>query len=202
MTVTLRPITEENFRAVIELEVRAEQSTFVAPNVRGLAETHVHPHAQPRAVYSGDDLVGFVLFHPAGDEPAVHCIVRLMIDQRFQGRGLGRRALEAAVGWIGREHGADRVRLSVDPENEQARAALPVRGFRGDRRSGRRRDRDGARSPAVHGSAAGVASTTPDHSVGSLTTMKLPASSGSTWAAPGRSGGRSGPASVQDLAMT
>ena len=35
MTVTLRPITEENFQAVIELEVRPEQAAFVAPNVRG-----------------------------------------------------------------------------------------------------------------------------------------------------------------------
>ena len=129
MTVTLRPITEDNFQAVIELEVRPEQSTFVAPNVRGLAETYIHPLARPWAVYSGADLVGFVLLHPADDEPAVHCIVRLMIDQRFQGRGLGRRALEAAVGLIVREHAADRVRLSVAPENEPARALYRSAGF-------------------------------------------------------------------------
>lgn len=129
MTVTLRRVTEENFQAVIKLEVRPDQSTFVAPNVRGLAETHIHPHAQPRAVYSGDDLVGFVLIHPADDDPAVHCIVGLMIDQRFQGRGLGRQALEAAIGWIAREHRAARVRLSVVGENEQARGLYRSAGF-------------------------------------------------------------------------
>jgi hypothetical protein len=40
MTVELRPITGENFHAVIKLEVLPEQSGFVAPNVRGIAETY------------------------------------------------------------------------------------------------------------------------------------------------------------------
>ena len=62
MTVDLRPITAENFRDVIKLEVRPEQSGFVAPNVLGIAETHIYPEAEPRAVYAGDELVGFVLF--------------------------------------------------------------------------------------------------------------------------------------------
>ena len=127
----LRPITQENFQAVVKLEVLPEQSGFVAPNVVGIAETHVYPDAEPRAVYAGDDLVGFVLFHPIDkDKPAEgHSIVRLMIDRRFQGRGLGRQALEAAVEWIARERGADRVRLSVVPSNENARALYRSAGF-------------------------------------------------------------------------
>ena len=108
-----------------------EQSDFVAPNVVGIAETHIYPDAEPRAVYAGDDPVGFVLFHPVDkDKPAEgHCIVRLMIDHRFQGRGLGRQALEAAVDWIVREHRADRVRLSVVPSNEKARGLYRSAGF-------------------------------------------------------------------------
>ncbi|MFI7539761.1 GNAT family N-acetyltransferase [Actinoplanes sp. NPDC049599] len=131
MTVDLRPITAENFQAVIKLEVRPEQSEFVAPNVRGIAETHIYPDAEPRAVYADDELVGFVLFHPVDkDKPAAgHCIVRLMVGAQFQGRGLGRQALEAAVDWIVRERGADRVRLSVVPSNERARGLYRTAGF-------------------------------------------------------------------------
>jgi diamine N-acetyltransferase len=131
MTVELRPITADNFRAVIALEVRPEQSGFVAPNVRGIAETHIYPDAEPRAVYDGDEPVGFVLFHPIDkDRPAEgHCIVRLMIDHRFQGRGLGRRALEAAVEWIVREREVGRVRLSVVPSNSTARGLYRSAGF-------------------------------------------------------------------------
>jgi diamine N-acetyltransferase len=131
MTVELRRITEENFRAVIKLEVSPEQAGFVAPNVHSIAETHVYPDADPRAVYAGDELVGFVLFHPidkARPEDG-HLIVRLMIDRRFQGRGLGRQALEAAVDWIVRERKVDRVRLSVVPSNEKARGLYRSAGF-------------------------------------------------------------------------
>jgi len=131
MTVELRPITAENFDAVLKLEVLPEQSDFVAPNVRGLAETYIYPEAEPRAVYAGADLVGFVLFHPIDrDRPAEgHCIVRLMIAREFQGRGLGREALEAAVAWIARERRVDRVRLSVVPSNEKARGLYRSAGF-------------------------------------------------------------------------
>jgi diamine N-acetyltransferase len=131
MTVELRPITEENFQAVIKLEVSPEQSGFVAPNLRGIAETYIYPDAEPRAVYANDEPVGFVLFHPIDkDKPAAgHLIVRLMIDRQFQGRGLGRQALEAAVDWIVRERGVDLVRLSVVPSNEKARGLYRSAGF-------------------------------------------------------------------------
>jgi diamine N-acetyltransferase len=131
MTVELRRITEENFQAVIKLEVLPEQSGFVAPNMRGLAETHIYPDAEPRAVYAGDEPVGFVLFHPINkDKPAEgHSIVRLMIGRQFQGRGLGRQALEAAVEWIVRERGVDRIRLSVVPLNVRARGLYRSAGF-------------------------------------------------------------------------
>jgi diamine N-acetyltransferase len=131
MTVELRPITAENFEAVIKLEVHPEQAEFVAPNVRGIAETYICPDAEPRAVYSGGDPVGFVLFRPIDrDDPAAgHCIVRLMIAKQFQGRGLGRQAVEAAVAWVVRERRVDRVRLSVVPENELARNLYRSAGF-------------------------------------------------------------------------
>jgi diamine N-acetyltransferase len=131
MTVELRPITADNFEAVLRLEVLPEQASFVAPNVRGIAETYICPDAEPRAVYAGADLVGFVLFHPIDrDEPAEgHCIVRLMIAREFQGRGLGRQALDAAVAWIVRERRVDRVRLSVVPSNATARGLYRSAGF-------------------------------------------------------------------------
>lgn len=131
MTVELRRVTEENFQAVVKLEVLPEQAGFVAPNVRGIAETYVYPDAEPRAVYADDELVGFVLFHPIDKERPQdgHLIVRLMIDRRFQGRGLGRRALEAAVDWIVRERKVELIRLSVEPSNEQARGLYRSAGF-------------------------------------------------------------------------
>ncbi|MFI7602719.1 GNAT family N-acetyltransferase [Actinoplanes sp. NPDC049681] len=128
MAVELRPVTKDDFRAVIKLEVAPDQAGFVAPNVIGIAETHIYPEAEPRAVYADGELVGFVLLHP-GERAGEHVLVRLMIDHRFQGRGLGRQALEAAVSHAAHEHKADSVRLSFVPSNDRARALYLSAGF-------------------------------------------------------------------------
>jgi diamine N-acetyltransferase len=75
-------------------------------------------------------MVGFALLFPFADgvdedampEPGTESgliLVRLMIDDRFQGRGYGRAALDAIVELV-RDRGLPIVRLSVVPENEQA----------------------------------------------------------------------------------
>jgi diamine N-acetyltransferase len=127
-TIDLREITRDNLRICIELDVSPEQRAYVAPNVQSVAEAYVLPEADPRLIYADDEPVGFVLFHPREDGPE-HYIVRFMIDHRFQGQGLGRRALAAAVEWVAREKTADRVRLSVVSENKAARELYLSAGF-------------------------------------------------------------------------
>jgi diamine N-acetyltransferase len=129
--IELRPVTPDNYRACIAMTVLPEQSGFVAPNLNSLAEAYVWPAGEARLIYRDDEPVGFVLFHPIEPErPAEgHCIVRFMVDQRFQGQGIARPALRAAVAWIRQEHHVDRVRLSVVPENDRARALYRSEGF-------------------------------------------------------------------------
>lgn len=129
--VSLRPVDSSNYRECIELSVAPEQQGFVASNVQSLADAYVwRVAAEPFAVYSDEEMVGFALLFPfAGDvdddsmpEPGTEqgmVLVRLMIDARFQGRGYGRDALEAIVEIV-RDRGLPTVRLSVVPENEQA----------------------------------------------------------------------------------
>jgi diamine N-acetyltransferase len=126
--IDLRPLTRENLRACIDLDVLPEQRDFVAPNVRSVAEAYVLPLAGPRLIYADGKAVGFVLFHPNEGGPGYY-IVRFMIDHRFQGQGLGRRALAAAVDWVVRVKGADRVRLSVVPANQVACDLYRSAGF-------------------------------------------------------------------------
>jgi len=138
--ISLRPVDTTNYRQLIELSVAPEQQGFVASNVQSLADAYVwREAAQPYAVYSDDDLVGFALLFPfAGDvddesvpEPGTELgmvLVRLMIDARFQGRGYGRDALEAIVENV-RDRGLPTIRLSVVPENEQALEFYLRNGF-------------------------------------------------------------------------
>jgi ribosomal protein S18 acetylase RimI-like enzyme len=57
MTVELRPITADNFQDVIKLEVRPEQSAFVAPNVDRISLSVVPSNESARKLYQS---AGFV----------------------------------------------------------------------------------------------------------------------------------------------
>jgi diamine N-acetyltransferase len=138
--ISLRPVDASNYRECIELTVAPEQQRFVASNLQSLAEAYVwREAAEPFAVYSDDELVGFALLFPfAGDvdddsipEPGTErgmVLVRLMVDARFQGRGYGRDAVEAIVENV-RDRGLGTIRLSVVSENEQALEFYRRNGF-------------------------------------------------------------------------
>ena len=71
MTVTLRPITRDNFWAVVELKLHPGQEAFVADNIDSIANASVEPTWVPLAVYAGEELVGFVMYgqHPPTPAP-------------------------------------------------------------------------------------------------------------------------------------
>jgi diamine N-acetyltransferase len=126
--IDLRAVTRANIQDCLDLAVFEEQRQFVAPTVRSIAEAYVWPEADPRIVYADDEAVGFVLFAPNEHGPG-HSIVRFMIDHRFQGQGLGRRALASAVDWVAAEKQAERVRLTVVPGNTAALGLYRSAGF-------------------------------------------------------------------------
>jgi diamine N-acetyltransferase len=141
MAVTLRPITCDNWIQCIELAPTAEQqqNSFVAPNQLSLAQAYAEPWWQPYAIYAGEQMVGFVLYgcwpergvpdYHTYAKPGVHCVLRFMIDGRYQGRGHGRAAMERVVEQICHEPGAHTIELSVDPNNEAAQRLYNSLGF-------------------------------------------------------------------------
>ena len=52
MDVELREITSESVRAICELDVAADQRSFVAPNAVSIAEAHFTPGHWMRAIYA------------------------------------------------------------------------------------------------------------------------------------------------------
>src|SRR5919108_3853440 len=90
-TVSLRPVTRENVRAVCELELADEQRHLVAPASFTVAEGAYEPGALLRAIYAGDRPAGVLLVEMETGTPH---LVRFMVDARHQGAGIGRRAVE------------------------------------------------------------------------------------------------------------
>lgn len=103
--VTLRPITQDSLRDVLRLKVAPEQEHFVAPNAVSLAQAHFYREAWYRAIYADEAPVGFLML---SDDPVTpeYFLWRLMIDQRYQGRGFARRAVGLLVDHVKTRPGA------------------------------------------------------------------------------------------------
>lgn len=128
MSITLREIDGNNFRAVVNLKVAAGQEKFVASNVMSIAQSKIYPTMNVRAVYAGDELVGFVMYGLDTDDGRYY-LVRLMVDEKHQGKGYGKSATRAVIEELQRTDGCDAVYLSFVPENSYAERIYQKIGF-------------------------------------------------------------------------
>jgi diamine N-acetyltransferase len=117
--VHLREITEDNRDAVRALRIRRDQKQFVASVSKSLKQAAATPEANPwyRAVYRGDAPVGFVMLSwnpPAGPFKGRHFLWRLLIDKRYQRRGIGREVL-TQIAELVRADGAAELLSSYEP---------------------------------------------------------------------------------------
>jgi diamine N-acetyltransferase len=120
--VRLVEITPENTAAVVRLRVSAGQEAYVASVAESLREAAGSPEAGPwyRAVYVDDTPVGFVMLGispESRDEryPFRYFLWRLLIDERFQGRGYGADTIDAVVADLRKHPGADALFTSAAP---------------------------------------------------------------------------------------
>jgi diamine N-acetyltransferase len=113
--VTLREVTKESLREVLRLKVGAAQERFVAPNAVSIAQAYFDRDiAWFRAIYAEDTPVGFLMLedHPA--EGKYH-LWRFMVDERYQGRGFGARAIGLLAEHVRGRPGAANLTTSCVP---------------------------------------------------------------------------------------
>ena len=136
--VSLREVTEENWRATLELETHPDQMRFIAHAAPiaaiALAKAYIRPGGavwEPYAIYAGSTLVGFLeLSYTPGDSDD-YWLFHFFIDRRFQGMGYGQAALAQLIESLLRRD-PDRLflRLVVHPDNAGARQLYTSAGFR------------------------------------------------------------------------
>ena len=112
--VTLREITADTVRAICKLETAPGQDRFVAPNAVSIAQAHFEPKAWFRAIYAGDEPVGFVMLYDDPDE-ARYYLWRLMLADGSQRKGYGRRAMEQVIEYVRTRPNAEYLYTSYVP---------------------------------------------------------------------------------------
>lgn len=140
----LEEVNTENFYDLMRLSVAEGQENFVAPNGYSLAEAYAvlaaGRYVRPFGLYEGDTPVGFAMIgHNSfdnADRPAAYrdsyCLWRFMIDKRYQGRGLGKAAVQLLLDFIRTfpDGEAETCCLSYEPENIAAKTLYASFGFR------------------------------------------------------------------------
>ena len=141
--ITLRKVDKRNIWSIVRLKVHDEQQSFVATNTESMLQAYTTMTeggvALPFGIYGEESLIGFVMFgygqQEESDPPIAqnnYSIWRFMIDKAWQGKGLGKQALQTAIDFVktmpcGK---AQFVWLSYEAENTAAGALYYAAGFR------------------------------------------------------------------------
>ena len=133
----LRPVTIENWQSIIKLNVRDDQKEFVASNVYSIAQAQFgdeyegHWDLHPFGIYDDDEVpVGFLMYGINFNHPQQQAFIqRLMVDEKYQGKGYGRFAMTKLIEIFRADDRIQEVGISYEPHNEGARKLYASIGF-------------------------------------------------------------------------
>jgi diamine N-acetyltransferase len=127
-TIYLRSVTGAIRSQVAALQLAPGQQDLVASNSASLIEAEDDMDAQPRAIFAGNNLVGFLMYDATSDAPAAQ-LYRFMIDCAFQGRGYGKAAVQAVIAEIRALDNIQHITICYEPENIAAKQLYLRSGF-------------------------------------------------------------------------
>lgn len=128
--IELREITQENYEECLGLKVAEHQKAFVSSTVHSLAQAWVFYHtAYPFAIYAEGRMVGFLMlgYYELKDQ---YTLWKFMIDERYQKRGYGRKALALGMKYLIDRFGVKEVYTAYLEGNHVARELYASFGFR------------------------------------------------------------------------
>ena len=115
--VFLRPITDANREEVEALRVSPAQEQFVSSVADSLLEAAAEPGGRAIfwAVYADETPVGFVMISDEVESPGYipHYLWKLLVDERYQGRGFGTAALDLIVEYFRGRPGVEEIWTSA-----------------------------------------------------------------------------------------
>lgn len=127
--ISIKEITRDNLDEVLALSVNENQRAFVSTNAESLAQAYVYSEtAYPFAVYEDSTLVGFIMMGYY-EVKQYYTLWKFMIDERYQNRGYGRKALELGINFLRDHFDVSEIYTGVAPGNEMAKHLYSSMGF-------------------------------------------------------------------------
>ena len=100
----------------------------MASNVQSVADSKVYPELIPLTIYHEDEMVGFLMYSSVAQHGA-YWILRLMIDQQYQGKGYARDAMMQLLTLLKELPDCTAIKISYEPANSVAEKLYASLGF-------------------------------------------------------------------------
>lgn len=126
MFTGIRAITDSNKKEVLYLKTAQHQQGFVEPVSQCLAEAEKDTRYVPLALYENGKITGFSMYGKFDEQVWLD---RYFIDERYQGKGLGRYFFRALVEYLVERYPNQPIYLSVFEQNKVAIQLYQKFGF-------------------------------------------------------------------------
>ncbi len=131
MNIYFKDITVENWREAIGLKISKEQEIYLPhSNLISIAESKFYPQWVTLGIYKDENIIGFSMYGPENENDEEIWIIRYMIDERYQGQGCGKYALEKLIEKIKEETKCHKICLSFHPKSKVAEKLYSSLGFK------------------------------------------------------------------------
>ena len=129
LKITIRPVDHSNWKDVIILKVKENQEKYIASNVSSIAQSKIFEDHFNLAINCKEQVIGYILYfhtldrnnripaHLKKDDGSYTEIVRFMIDEKYQRKGIGSKALKLLFGYLLHNHGSTTIWTSYIKEN-------------------------------------------------------------------------------------
>lgn len=133
--VKIVELNTENWYDCCEIEVLEEQTQYMEPNAVSIAQSKFETSLKPYAIYTGDKVVGFLMYNSVPEELDGYWVYRIMVDKAFQGQGIGKAATKLMIAEMTKSLNATKIVVGYHPDNLNAHNLYASLGFEdhGDR---------------------------------------------------------------------
>lgn len=122
MEIEIKKVTKENLKEILSLHVKPSQKTYIETTKECLDDAKECDCYRPVGLYSDGILVGFAMygFFPSEGNGGRVWLDRYLIDEHFQGCGLGNIMLETLINHLIMLYASDEIYLSIYDDNDCA----------------------------------------------------------------------------------
>ena len=124
-SVQLVPLDRYNWETVLDIRLKPEQEAFVPAILYSLAQARFE-QLFPFGIELEGRMVGFLMY---GNFSGICWINRVMVDQEFQGLGIGTQAMKLLLQHLQSKPACQEIRTSFDLRNEAAQHFFLSLGF-------------------------------------------------------------------------